>query len=206
MKKFLVSFLVSLVTTTSAYADLGDTYVYAPQYTSVSPLYASPISSGQNSGNYIIGGGSQLGYQVKNTITDNKTTVYIGLANGMFYANGILLGPSYKTSRREGKIYLNDLALSEYSYNRILSGTNANSNNNVVSKKQSSSYFQAYTKFLLGDYIGSVTDCDAAINSDPNNIKASLIKTVAQLVINNKITSADAQAKIDKVLKSVDSI
>jgi hypothetical protein len=55
MKKLLTnSIVVFFLIQDLAYADLGDTTVYAPQSVEVNPLYASPISSGQNSGKYTI--------------------------------------------------------------------------------------------------------------------------------------------------------
>ncbi len=200
MKKLLInSIVVFFLIQDLAYADLGDTTVYAPQSVEVSPLYASPISSGQNSGKYTIinSGNNVINYQVKNTITDNKVTVYIGYANGMFYANGILLGPSYKTSKRNGAIFINDAPLSDYSFRNTLLGKESSI------EQANPLYIQAYTKFLLGDYSGSIVDCDKVISSNPSNIKVSIIKMVSQLVIDKKITPEEAQTKIGAILKSI---
>lgn len=193
---------------TLLYASLGDETVYAPLPTTVNPVYASPVSNAQNPNLHILLTNptpQPIDYRIYSTVSDNYSTVYIGLSNGMFYANGTLLGTKYTTSKRSGVTLLNGIPLKDYYLVRNSSNTSSDTSSNANSKTKNIQtdplYFQAYTKFLLKDYAGSVADCNAVISSDSTNLQASLMKTVAQAAVDKKITSEEAQSKLDQILK-----
>lgn len=196
---FTTLWALCLLIQTSAYAEIGVTTVYAPNSLSVNPIFASPLSEGQtaNQGTLLNGSNQKIEYETKQILTDNDATVSIGYANGMFYANGILLGPSYKTSSNFGTTLINGIPLKQYNFNRTHLGEKT-----TKKTKKNPLYFRAYTKFLLEDYKGAIEDCNLVLQADSSDLQASLMKTVAQFVLDKKTTSVDAQSKIDKILSS----
>lgn len=203
MKKFLtILYATTFLAISSAYAKIVETTVYAPPIARINPLYASPISSGQINNPAIIVEGMipPVEYKIQTTLSDEDTTVYIGYANGMFYANGVLLGTFYKTSNRFGKTLLNGIELKKYSFGRT------SSSGDFGPKTQTDPlYFKAHTKFVLGDFQGSVTDCAELLKRDPGNLQAFMMQMIAQSVLAKKTTPQDAQVKIEKIFKGLES-
>lgn len=124
-------------------------------------------------------------------IVANGVTVITSFVNGIYYVNGIPIGGVIYSSVRNGTYYINGVPITSYAnYNPAVT---LNNNPVVAANDGSIQYLQAFTKFSFKDYLGAVNDCKEAIKINPKNAQAIVLLTVAQGVLDGKVSDNDVK-------------
>jgi hypothetical protein len=138
--------------------------------------------------------------QLKETLTYDGKTYLIQQRFGNYYVNGDMLGIVFNKVYKNGILYVNDKPINQYN--------SAQTSNTLIKDSATTLFIQAYTKFSMKDYEGASDDCRKVLALDPNHRKATVLLTISDAVLSNKVTPAMAQTisdnGLDKIIKGAE--